>query len=68
MKQFDFIQFKELKKDSNLLTDHGNDPQYAEPLIDALKEQKAKELENLRELLNKNRKQNNEYGNVQIIS
>jgi hypothetical protein len=59
---------KESKKDPSLLEDYGKDPQFEEPIIDTLKEQKMKELENLRELLNKRRAQSNQSIKVQIIS
>lgn len=51
-----------------MLEDYGKDPQYEEPVIDALKEQKMKELENLREILVKRRSQANESIRIQIIS
>jgi hypothetical protein len=69
---FQFIQYifhsKESKKDPTLLEDYGKDPQFEEPVIDSLKEQKMKELESLREILNKRRQQNNESIKVQIIN
>ena len=57
-----------IKKDENLLKDHGNDPQFAEPIIDSLKEQKLRELDNLRELLKKRQQQASKSINIQIIS
>jgi hypothetical protein len=63
-----FSSFKEAKKDPSLLEDYGRDPQFEEPVIDALRDQKMKELENLREVLNKRRAQNNDSIKVQIIS
>ena len=59
-----------IKKDENLLKDHGNDPQFAEPIIDSLKEQKLRELDNLRELLRKRQQQQSasKSVNIQIIS
>jgi hypothetical protein len=51
-----------------LLEDYGRDPQFEEPVIDSLRDQKMKELDNLREILNKRRAQSNDSIKVQIIS
>lgn len=50
------------------MEDYGKGHQYEEPVIDVLKEQKMRELENLRELLVKRRSQNNEASKFQIIN
>ncbi len=59
---------EESKKDPSLLEDYGKDPQYDEHVIDTLKEQKMKELDNLREVLNKRRSQSNQSIKIQIIN
>jgi cytochrome c553 len=48
------------------MIDHGNDPQFAEPVIDSLKEQKMRELENVREALKKKRA--NQSISIQYVS
>jgi hypothetical protein len=50
------------------LEDYGKDPQFEEPIIDSLKEQKMKELESLREILNKRRNQSTQSIKIQVIS
>ena len=47
---------------------HGNDPQFAEPIIDSLKEQKMRDLDNLREVLRKRQQQTAKSINIQIMS
>lgn len=59
---------EESKKDPTLLEDYGKDLQFEEPVIDTLKEQKMKELESLREVLNKRRSQSNQSIKIQIIN
>ena len=59
---------KESKKDPSLLEDYGKDPQFEESIIDSLKDQKMKELENLREILTKRRAQTNQSIKIQIIN
>ena len=59
---------EESKKDPSLLEDYGKDPQFDEPVVDTLKEQKMKDLESLREILNKRRSQANQSIKVQIIN
>jgi hypothetical protein len=58
---------EETKKDPSLMIDHGNDPQFAEPVIDAIKDQKMREYDNLREILKRKRSEN-KLIQVQIIS
>ena len=50
------------------MEDFGRDPQFEEPVIDALRDQKMKELESLREILNKRRIQANQAIKIQIIN
>ncbi len=50
------------------MEDYGKDPQFEESVIDTLKEQKMKELESLREILNKRRSQSNQSVKIQVIS
>lgn len=50
------------------MEDYGKDPQFEEPIIDSLKEQKMKELESLREILNKRRNQSTQSIKIQVIS
>jgi len=59
---------EESKKDPSLLEDYGKDPQFEESIIDSLKDQKMKELENLREILTKRRAQTNQSIKIQIIN
>ena len=59
---------EESKRDASLLEDYGADPQFEEPIVDSLKEQKMKELENLREILKKRRSQSNQPIQIQIIN
>ncbi len=59
---------EESKKDPSLLEDYGKDPQFEEPVIDSLKEQKMKELENLREVLVKRRAQANQSIKIKVIN
>jgi hypothetical protein len=47
--------------------DYANDPQYAEPVIDSLKEQKMRELESLRDLM-KRRNAESQSIKMHIIS
>ncbi|RMZ93451.1 cytoplasmic dynein 2 light intermediate chain 1-like [Brachionus plicatilis] len=58
---------EESKKDPSLLEDFGRDPQFEESSVDILREQKMKELENLREILVK-RRQNTQTTSIQIIN
>lgn len=58
---------EESKKDPSLLEDYGRDPQFEESSVDILREQKMKELENLREILVK-RRQNTETTSIQILN
>lgn len=62
------FDFQESKKDPSLLEDYGKDPQFEEPIIDSLKEQKMKELDNLREILVKRRSQANQSIKIQVIN
>lgn len=50
------------------MEDYGKGHQFEEPVIDVLKEQKMRELENLRELLKKRRAQTNETTKFQIVN
>jgi len=59
---------EETKKDPSLLIDYGNEKDYAEPLIDTLKDQKMRELETVRESMKKRRSQEKDAVNIQIIS
>ena len=59
---------EESKKDPSLMVDYGTDKAYSEPVIDALKERKMRDLDVLRESMRKQREQENESLNIQIIS
>ncbi len=50
------------------MEDYGKGYQFEEPVIDILKEQKMRELENIREVLQKRRSQNTETSKFQIIN
>ncbi|CAF0738032.1 unnamed protein product [Brachionus calyciflorus] len=58
---------EESKKDPSLLEDFGRDPQFEESSVDLLRDQKMKELDNLREILKK-RRQNTEATGIQILN
>lgn len=50
------------------MIDYGNEKDYAEPVIDTLKDQKMRELETLRESMKKRKTQEKDAVNIQIIS
>lgn len=59
---------KEVKKDVSSVEDYGKGHQFEEPVIDILKEQKMRELDNIREVLKKRRSQVSETTKFQIIN
>ena len=63
---FSFWFNKESKRDPSLLEDYGKDPQFEEPIIDNLRDQKMRELENLRELLIKRRSQQSQSIKIEM--
>jgi hypothetical protein len=50
------------------MEDFGKDPQFEEPVVDSLKEQKLRELESLREIMKKRRTQSSQAIKIQIIN